>query len=575
MKDRRTQPFYRRLYAAFLFATLVPLLLSSLLLFQFFRLRLDSSVAERTAEQLENVTGSVEAAVGGFRRAAALTASDALTCEALRESRKADPQVYSALYGSTEGLRDYARFDLYDNSGKWLYSTRESPAEPRLPTDWGILGAAGLKNGEPVYMATGASPDSSRILYQGAAALIGPDGHRAGFFVFSMSREHFASLTDGKYSQQDDLLVLSRFWRPVYCSRPSAAVPMARMLRASRLNGTPPGDADSEFLYQAAEEPDSGLSFVLRHPRVFSRAALRVMYTVSASFAVVCVALSVIVSDKLSRQMYRPIGRVQKAFGEVEKNDLSVRLPQEPGDELPGLSRGFNAMVSALGRNQEELLANQKELNEAQIRMLQAQLNPHFIYNTLDTMKWISKINKVPQVAAMSADLADLLRYCISPAEFVTLREETGILQRYIEIQKIRLSDTFSFTLDVPEELMDCVVPKMILQPLAENAIIHGLPGVENASLTVSARLTGAGLSITVSDNGRGLPEGMRGPYPAAAEHAGEHLGLHNVSTILRKHYGEEYGLVLENGPDGTGASVTALLPAERKETENAESPDS
>ncbi len=105
--------------------------------------------------------------------------------------------------------------------------------------------------------------------------------------------------------------------------------------------------------------------------------------------------------------------------------------------------------------------------------MLQAQLNPHFLCNTLDTMKWISKINQVPQVAVMSTNLADILRFCISPDEFVPLRREVEILRRYMEIQSIRLSGKCRLEVDMPPELEECRVPKMILQPLAENAILQ------------------------------------------------------------------------------------------------------
>ena len=110
-------------------------------------------------------------------------------------------------------------------------------------------------------------------------------------------------------------------------------------------------------------------------------------------------------------------------------------------------------LLIALKRNQEQLVENQRELNEAQIRMLQAQLNPHFLCNTLDTMKWFGKINKVPEVAVMSTDLADILRFCVSPEEFVPLSRELELIGRYVEIQRIRFSGSFTFRVDVPEEL--------------------------------------------------------------------------------------------------------------------------
>ena len=128
--------------------------------------------------------------------------------------------------------------------------------------------------------------------------------------------------------------------------------------------------------------------------------------------------------------MFRPIQRLHSAIQAVGQNDLNVRVQLDQDDELGELAKRFDGMVAALKLNQAQLVENQRELNQAQIRMLQAQLNPHFLCNTLDTMKWISKINQVPQVAVMSTDLADILRFCISPDEFVPLRREGEILHR-------------------------------------------------------------------------------------------------------------------------------------------------
>ena len=164
------------------------------------------------------------------------------------------------------------------------------------------------------------------------------------------------------------------------------------------------------------------------------------------------------------------------------------------------LARRFNGMVGALKRNQEQLVENQRELNQAQIRMLQAQLNPHFLCNTLDTMKWIGKIHQVPQVALMAANLGDILRFCISREEFVPISREVEILRRYMEIQSIRLSGRCSLTVELPEEMEGLLVPRMILQPIVENALLHGLPGVENGVVQVKVWKEGERMKITVTD---------------------------------------------------------------------------
>ena len=120
----------------------------------------------------------------------------------------------------------------------------------------------------------------------------------------------------------------------------------------------------------------------------------------------------------------------------------------------------------------------------------------------------------------------------------------------------------------MPQELEECRVPKMILQPLAENAILHGLDGVEDGVIWVRVRSQGTQtLTISVEDNGRGLPPELMGPYTGPPETSGRgHLGLYNVDTILKKHYGPDYGLYLDRRQDGPGTEVTATLPLRKEE---------
>lgn len=120
-------------------------------------------------------------------------------------------------------------------------------------------------------------------------------------------------------------------------------------------------------------------------------------------------------------------------------------------DELGQLAGRFNRMVERLRAHLEESVRRRQELSDAQIRMMQAQLNPHFLYNTLDTVKWMGKINKVPEVATVAADLADILRSSISGGEFVTLGEELTTLDRYVEIQSIRFPGKFALVKDVED----------------------------------------------------------------------------------------------------------------------------
>ncbi|MCM1150257.1 MAG: histidine kinase [Butyricicoccus sp.] len=562
MKKRPAISFKGRLFAAFLLASLVPLLICSAMLLQIFRLRMTEDDAADADERLGSISAALDSACSSFGSAREAIGLDNLILSALSGGEAEDTRVYTRLFEHTGQTRGFARFDLYDAGGQRRYSTRSGGLDDELPTAWGILGKA-VGSDELVFLACDGSDDP---LLQGAAALYLPDGNTAGYLVISLYQSDFYTLLEGKYGAQCTLLLLDPYWRGVYCTQPALGQALAGELRSRLLAGQSLDGAQGDFLYSVALHEQTGLYLVLQRAQVFNRETVALLYTVSLSCALAGVLVSVLLSLSLSRQMFRPIGQLRAGIREVERGNLDISLTLSRRDELGELSRHFNSMVAALKHNQQQLLENQRELNQAQIRMLQAQLNPHFLCNTLDTMKWISKINKVPQVALMSTDLADILRFCISPEEFVPLGREMEILQRYIEIQRIRLSGAVSFSAELPEELAGCLVPKMILQPVVENAILHGLDGVENGEVDIRADAAPKGLLIVVSDNGHGLPPEMEGRYrenfPSGVP---GHLGLYNVDTILLKYYGEDYGLELRNRPGG-GAEVTAALPARGKE---------
>ena len=559
--------FRTRLFAGFLLASLLPLLLCSAMLLQIFRLRMDAQADTESREQLDHVISVLDNLYDGFRQTSQALKASPYVAPALAQGQAESSMVYSDLYSATEGSRSNAQFDLYDRDGNWRYSTKSLPIYDQLPIHWGILHAA-RQTDALVFSQIDGGEGNSAPLFQGAVQLKTFDGQEAGYLVITITRSNFYQLLDGTYGSQSDLLLLNRYWRPVYASSSSLSSALAPILREQLLTGNSLHQEGDEFAYTVAVQEEMGLYAVIQRPQALNQDTRRLLTTVTAGSALVCVGISVLMGLRLSRQMFYPIERLHSAIGEVAQNNLDVYVPPYRDDELGQLAQRFNGMLVALKHNQEQLVENQRELNQAQIRMLQAQLNPHFLCNTLDTMKWISKINQVPQVALMSTNLADILRFCISPEEFVPLHREVEILKRYIEIQKIRLSDAFSFDTDIPPELEDCLVPKMILQPIVENAILHGLAGVENGAIHVTARGHGRTvLQIVVTDNGNGLPQDMTGAYAHRnRELSRGHLGLYNVDTILRKYYGEDFGLYLSAGPGGQGAVVSATLPLRKEE---------
>lgn len=213
-------------------------------------------------------------------------------------------------------------------------------------------------------------------------------------------------------------------------------------------------------------------------------------------------------------------------------------------------------------------MQRQKELNETRLRMMRAQLNPHFLYNTLDSMKWLGMAHDSPQVATLAANLALLLRASISGDEIVTLEEELELLERYADIQSIRFEDRFTCEIDVSERFQRCLVPKLILQPLVENAVIHALGERDDGYIKVSAEEENGELLLSVTDNGCGMPEALVEAINAGdARRGGGNLGIYNVDSIIKLHFGASYGLTASSTP-GEGSRVCIHLPMNRREAD-------
>lgn len=559
--------FKNKLTFSFLTVSLVLLFLNGFLLLQILSLTVNKRSRHETEDELDKIIKTLSWLDLSFKNAKSKLEDNA-ELTAFLEQDKYDEQknIYNLLYDASSSLRNYGLFDLYDTKGNCLFSTAVGNKSTK-ETGIGILFRAAKNTSGVIYNAENGMEEGSGLLLEIASALTdgrADDSNRIrGYLVMRMYTENFRSLFYGKYAPQNELLLLNRFWHPVYGSNLEITEKTAPFLRTELMNGRLPKDKIDDYNYTVHKFDASNMFIVLQQPEFFNKATIDLFVSALLLCTIICIFVSVFISLRLSSQMSRPIRQLQQGFNELEQNNMNVRIESRRKDEFGKLAERFNHMVSVLHQNNLTLLKNQRELNLSQIRMLQSQLNPHFLCNTLDTIKWTGKINKIPELSTMAADLADILRFAITDEEFVPLWQEVDLLEKYIQIQKIRFPDKITFTTEVPRELEDCLIPKMILQPIIENSVLHGLEGVENSIILVKAELEDSkNIKITCSDNGPGFPPTMPDAQSLKTiKKNGHHLGLYNVNTILQKHFGQEYGLAFFNKKDNGGAVVTVRFP--------------
>ncbi len=278
----------------------------------------------------------------------------------------------------------------------------------------------------------------------------------------------------------------------------------------------------------------------------------------------VSLTFAVIASYFMARNVVKPIKLLVRGMKQVEEGNFSQNMNLQRQDEIKLLEDSYNQMVVKLKDSMDDLVQKQKQLREAEIKILQAQINPHFLYNTLDAVKWMAKLKKFDEVTIIATQLGALLRNSIDTnQEFLTVRENLEIVKSYIKIQNIRYDNLFSVIYKIDEHMLDYEIPKLLLQPLVENAIVHGFIQGEKGSLLCIEAYKKDGLIIfKIQDNGVGMSKEQL--LQALCQTGSDHIGLHNVDHRIKLYYGDMYGLSLES-VQGAGTTVTVNLPASRE----------
>lgn len=277
---------------------------------------------------------------------------------------------------------------------------------------------------------------------------------------------------------------------------------------------------------------------------------------------VFCCVLTLFTTRKVSK----PIRDIVHTMEKVEKGEMEARVEVPEGnDEIAYMSRRFNEMVENLNDLYKKNMEKQDRLRLAEIKSLQAQINPHFLYNTLDSIKWLAKLNGVDAISVMVSKLGNLLKNTInSDGDLVTIEESMYLIDSYLSIQKIRFDDKFDVFVDIDDTLMQCLVPKLVIQPIVENAIVHGIENkIGKCNVRITGKREGDRIVIEVEDDGIGMSaetlEKLRDSVVAGS--SGESIGLSNIHNRIKLYYGEKYGLEIDS-VQGKGTRVRVTMPA-------------
>lgn len=573
-------PIFQRLFITYILCSILPILIIGGLMYGFSLSFLNRTLKEQTMNSIGAFHQGLRLRISAYENMInkirnGLKISDPFSDY---EDLKADNEIYEIIYDSMTGEAIKPVVHVISPDGSRVYSTSlfSENYRAKLLSGWGIFREMDtLPDGVVIYPQESESLGESRTILTVGSRIYDRSGTHSGYILVEMPREvvleeagvfnsglssHLVMIDENGYTLFDSINsdMEGKFQQASYLDREKI------------MNHKPMDSLEGKDSFLYLDHRDDILGTVTRvsvSSSIF-HAFNRILTLILGTGSLVSLVLSVVLAALQARSISSPIRELIRVMGDVEKGALDVRADLGCSDEIGDLGKYFNQMLNRLNIYMEKVIEKQKQLRITEIKMLQAQIKPHFIYNTLDVIKWSVKLGHQEETISVVTNLARLLRFSIDSAEeFLTIRSNIEFINSYLAIQRIKYNNTFQVITDIDESLMDYTIPRLILQPFIENSIIHGFGKTNRTDgiITISGRFRDCGstdddltrrtIEFRIRDNGIGMTEEEL--KELSFERPENHIGIFNVDKRIRMYFGDDYGVRIQRLPRGTEVLIS------------------
>lgn len=460
---------------------------------------------------------------------------------------------------------DFYAFDM--EKRQIMSSSREIPEYLNIPSDisWGIFAAMENQDGGTAFLLTDSYKSQNKDLAIGR--VVKENGKKLGYIVITIGSSQFQKILDRSESQT---IVTDRFgW--VYFSNNYNFMDGSNQV-LDVLKDAGPFMTWENHMYLAARQPV--YRNMLTAYTVSDIQNIIVSLTLGGTLLITALAFMtgwvLISANRVTEKKTEDFYRVLDVMETAGNGDLDTTIDIESNNEFSILADTYNQMILRLKKQMENNRRMAELVAVSQNRQLESQFNPHFLYNTLENIRYMCRIE--PEIASkMIFALSQLLRYSLdsSKAE-VSLKEDMEHLESYLTILKYRFNRRFSYQIDIEPEALNCRIPKLILQPMIENAVKYGFGNQQSLRVELTAYLYQDKLTMICRDDGVGIPQGTLSELNALLdqeENRSRHSGLYNIHRRIQILYGRPYGVEIRS-TEGHGTMLVVTIPAHREETE-------
>lgn len=474
-------------------------------------------------------------------------------------------KVYESLYDFINKSKIKSVFYLVDTEGKTILTSNyvESPYNSYDIFISGLFKQLKNNSNEIVFMNNKIQIDlTKRTIYSIGKAVI-VNGEIEGYLVFDILE---ADLKNAIYNQDTEILIITDQYNNAIISTNSIFlddIGKFNFKTSLQDNNYTATMFDRKFFYSISELFNGKLRIYTLSEISWINKLLTMTISYAIMIMLILFAMIIFTADYISSKKTKSITLLIDSITRVQNGDLKAYVPINTGDEFQLIGEQFNKMLKRLDglseKNSE--LINRNRL--AEIKQLESQFNPHFIFNTLETLKYMIAVDKDKAVEII-VSLARILRYSIEyEKKTISVGEDIIYLNNYLSIQKFRYNNRLTYDIKIDELAKVRIVPKLILQPLIENCINHGYKSKENLHIILDIEIIEDHLVMTVIDNGEGIEINRLNKIIDLLDHDGvesNSIGLTNVHRRLKLLYGDEYGLKI-NSEIGKGTLITIRIP--------------
>lgn len=571
--DKKKLSFFAKLFICFAVISIVPVAVLGTLTYI-----ISSNVSMRNVEYqamktVDNATSSLDRTIGEYESALSYFCADIETIKMISADQVTEnsrTSIYQKMYILLAGKSTKVAMHLIKADDSFRLSTSVIPEVYNIKnhSNWGVFRKINASNDAVTYSNRYISK-TGKSYSMAVAHSIKNDGNIIAYAIIDIPADVFKTALDAvnvslpiRYAVVDENNYL--LYDEIF----------------SALNEI---FLDTNLRNQMASEPSRKL--YLNNPQRFvtwnttkGNYPLRVVSSIPVelvvinsnyimvttfSVAIAAILLCLILSPLIIRSLTRPLNSIVQTMNHVQGGDTEARVAVKNNDEFGFIGTRLNSMLDNLNELYATNLEKQNRLRLAELKALYSQINPHFLYNTLDSIKWLAKLNGVDDIVLIVSQLGRLLKNSIrNQKETVTVSEEMKLIESYLSIQKIRYSDKFDVDLQVEEDIMDSIVPKFIIQPIVENSIIHGIEDkLGKAHLTINGWSEDHKIIFEIKDDGVGISEeklqqiqnSTSGQSPGS-----DSIGIANVNKRIKLYYGDEYGLDIRSAKNiGTITRIT------------------